>query len=84
MAGPQSFLDNLANLCIVMAVAVEHVQANRDEFIEKASERHVQQFRQSVSHIRTLADQLEQDFKHIESKIGERASKQERASEATA
>ncbi len=41
MATTRSFLDNLANLRLVLSVALEHIQANRDQFLKAGTaERH--------------------------------------------
>jgi hypothetical protein len=37
MAAPQSFLDNLKNFRLVMSVALEHAQENRDQFLISAT-----------------------------------------------
>jgi hypothetical protein len=62
MAGPQSFVDNLKNLQLVMSVALEHVQENRNQFVRDASEDQAQQAEMSVRRIRTLVEQLETEF----------------------
>ena len=70
MAGTQSFLDNLENLSLVMAVALEHAQANHDEFIRKASGNQIRQFERAISRLRTFADELEREFTNIEYRVG--------------
>src|SRR5437879_4385385 len=37
LASPTNFLDNLKNLGVVMSVALEHVQGNRDQFAKSAT-----------------------------------------------
>src|SRR6266404_3737676 len=37
MADPQSFLDNLKNLRLVLSVALEHTQQNRNQFLKSAT-----------------------------------------------
>ena len=66
MADPRSFLDNLKNLRVVMAVALEHTQENRDRFVKNATGEQVRQVERYVSQIRTLAEQLEKEFNTLE------------------
>jgi hypothetical protein len=62
MAGPQSFVDNLKNLQLVMSVALEHVQENRNQFVRDATGEQAQQSEMSIRRIRTLVEQLEKEF----------------------
>jgi hypothetical protein len=66
MADSKSFLDNLKNLRVVMSVALEHVQENRDHFVKDATGNQVRQFEKSISQIRTLADRMETEFNTLE------------------
>jgi hypothetical protein len=66
MPDPQSFLDNLANLRLVMSVSLEYLQANREQFLKSAAGQQVRQAERSISNIRSLAEQLEQEFRDME------------------
>jgi hypothetical protein len=66
MPDPQNFLDNLTNLRLVMSVSLEYLQANRDQFLKTAAGQQVRQAERSVSSIRSLAEQLEQEFRALE------------------
>lgn len=66
MAAPRSFLDNLANLRIVMSVALEHVQATREQFLKTATSEQIRQVQTLISKIQTLAEELEKEFKSLE------------------
>jgi hypothetical protein len=66
MPDPQNFLDNLTNLRLVMSVSLEYLQANRDEFLKTAAGQQVRQAEKSISSIRSLAEQLEQGFRALE------------------
>ena len=59
---PADFLDNLKNLGIVMSVALEHVQDNRNQFVRDATGDQAQQAEMSIRRIRTLVEQLEKEF----------------------
>ena len=72
MADPKSFLDNLKNLRLVMSVALEHMQENRDHFVKDATASQVRQFEKSISQIRTFADRIETEFNALEYLIGKR------------
>jgi hypothetical protein len=72
MAELGSFLDNLKNLRLVLSVALEHIQANRDEFVNEATGNHVRHFERYISQIRTLAEQMEREFNTIEYLIAKR------------
>jgi hypothetical protein len=71
MADPRSFLDNLANLHLVMSVALEHLQGNRDEFAATSAREHVTQAQTLVGRIRNLAAELEKEFQALESLVAE-------------
>jgi hypothetical protein len=66
MPTPQNFLDNLENLHLVASVALEHVQANRDEFVRAASGGEVRHAEKCICQIRVLALQLEKEFVILE------------------
>ncbi len=72
MADPKSFLDNLKNLRLVMSVALEHIQENRNQFVKNATANQVRQFEKSVSQIRTFADRIGTEFNTLEYLIGKR------------
>ena len=72
MADGQSFLDNLKNLRLVLSVALEHVQANRNQFVKDATGNQVRQFERSITQIRILAEQLEREFNTLEYLIAKR------------
>jgi len=71
MAAPQNFLDNLENLQIVMSIALEHVQDNRDQFAKSATGVQVRQAEKSIHQIRVLITQLEKEFTILEYWIAE-------------
>jgi hypothetical protein len=72
MANAKSFLDNLKNLRLVMSVALEHIQENRNQFVKNATESQVRQIEKSISQIRTFADRIETEFNTLEYLIGKR------------
>ena len=72
MADGQSFLDNLKNLRLVLSVALEHVQANRNQFVKDATGTQVRHFEKSITQIRILAEQLEREFNTLEYLIAKR------------
>jgi hypothetical protein len=72
MADGQSFLDNLKNLRLVLSVALEHVQANRNQFVKDATGNQVRHFERSITQIRILAEQLEREFNTLEYLIAKR------------
>ena len=67
MPDPHNFLDNLTNLRLVMSVSLEYLQANRDQFLKAAAGQQVRQAERTISNIRSLAEQLEQEFRALES-----------------
>jgi hypothetical protein len=69
MPDPQSFLDNLANLRLVMSVALEHIETNRDEFLKSATGQQVREAERSINNIRTLAEELENEFHVLETLV---------------
>ena len=66
MPDPQNFLDNLTNLRLVMSVSLEYLQANRDQFLKAAAGQQVRQAERTIGNIRSLAEQLEQEFRALE------------------
>ena len=78
MPDPQNFLDNLTNLRLVMSVSLEYLQANRDQFLKTAAGQQVRQAERTISNIRSLAEQLEQEFRALETS----AMQQRRPSES--
>jgi hypothetical protein len=74
MAGPQNFLDNLENLRLVMSVALEHIQKNRDRFVKDATGEEMRHAEGSMSKIRSLAEQLEEEFNALGHAIAMRGS----------
>lgn len=69
MAGPQSYLDNLENLRLVMSVALEHAQKNREQLLKNGTGEQVRQAERSISKVRSLAEELEKEFNVLESFI---------------
>jgi hypothetical protein len=69
MADSRSFLDNLTNLRIVISVALEHLQANRDHFPKTGSAEQIRQAERLVASIRSLAEQLETEFRALETQL---------------
>jgi hypothetical protein len=49
MAGPQNYIDNLENLRLVMSVALEHTQKNRDQFLKNSTGEQVRQAERLIS-----------------------------------
>ena len=68
---PQNFLDNLENLRLVMSIALEHVQDNRDQFAKSATGVQVRQAEKAIYKIRVLITQLEKEFTILEYLIAE-------------
>jgi hypothetical protein len=66
MADPQSFLDNLKNFRLVMSVALEHAQENRDQFLTSATAEQLRQAEIAISKVRSLAELLEKEFQVLE------------------
>src|SRR5260370_42464051 len=71
MPDSRSFLDNLANLHVVMSVALEHVHGNCHEFAATCPREHMSQARTLVSKIRNLAAYLGQQFKSLGSLLAD-------------
>jgi hypothetical protein len=74
MANTLSFADNLKNLRLVALVAL-HAQENGNQFVKDAPDRHLQEFENYVSKIRTLAGQLEKEVDAIEYLISKRPAR---------
>jgi hypothetical protein len=72
MTEPKSFVDNLKNLRLVMSVALEHLQENRNHFVKDATGNQIRQAERSISQIRSLADRIETEFNTLEYLIGKR------------
>ena len=72
MPDSHSFLDNLANLRLVMSVALEHIQAHREQFLKAASGPQVRQAERSISNIRGLAEQLENEFRILDDLVAQK------------
>ena len=70
MADPQSFIDNLKNLLVVMSVALEHTRKNLNEFTKNGTAYQTRQAERSVAKIRTLSAQLEKEFDALDYLIG--------------
>ena len=49
-----------------MCVALEHAQQNCDQFLKSATREQVRQAEISISKVRSLAEQLEKEFKVLE------------------
>ena len=72
MAEPGSFLDKLKSLRLVLSIALEHIQASRNEFVNDATVNQVRDFERRISQIRPLAEQMEREFNTIEYLIAKR------------
>ena len=66
LASPTNFLDNLKNLGVVMSVALEHVQGNRDHFAKSATDVQARQAEKSIGTIRALTVKLDKEFTILE------------------
>jgi hypothetical protein len=71
MEVPRSFLDNLANLRLVLSVAFEYFQANREQFLRRTSGEQIRQAETLISKIRSLAEELEKEFKVLETSLSQ-------------
>jgi len=67
MTAPRRFVDNLANLRLVMSVALEYFQANRDQFLKTTPGQERRQAETLISKVRSLSEELEKEFKLLES-----------------
>jgi hypothetical protein len=66
VADATTFLDNLKNLGLVMSVALEHIQASRNEFAKDATGNQLRTFERFITQIRTLSEQIEREFNTLE------------------
>ena len=66
MAGPQGFLDNLENLRLTTAVALEYIQEHLQEFVKSAAPNETRQAERLISKNRSLSEQLEREFSTLE------------------
>jgi hypothetical protein len=71
MAATRSFLDNLTNLRLVLSVALEHFQANRDQFVKTGSAEQMRHAETLISKIQTLAEELDKEFTAVQSLIAQ-------------
>ena len=71
MAATRSFLDNLANLRLVLSVAVEHIQTNRDQFVKSGTPEQMRQAQTLISKIQTLAEELDKEFTALENLVAQ-------------
>ena len=71
MAATRSFLDNLANLRLVLSVAVEHIQANRDQFVKSGTADQMRQAQTLISKIQTLAEELDKEFTALDNLVAQ-------------
>jgi hypothetical protein len=71
MAATRSFLDNLANLRLVLSVALEHIQANRDQFVKTGTAEQIRQAQTLISKIQTLAEELDKEFAALEKLVAQ-------------
>jgi hypothetical protein len=67
MTVPRRFVDNLANLRLVMSVALEYFQANREQFLKTTPGEQRRQAETLISKVRGLSEELEKEFKLLES-----------------
>ncbi len=72
MTEPKSFVDNLKNLRLVLSVALEHIQENRNQFVKNATGNQVRQAERTLNQIRTFADRIETESNTLEYLIGKR------------
>jgi hypothetical protein len=66
MFSPQSFVDNLKNLELVMSVALDHVLENRDDFLDNATRSQLRKAENAIRKIRGHIELLEKQFDHLE------------------
>ena len=71
LASPTNFLDNLKNLAVVMSVALEHVQSNRDQFAKSATGVQARQAEKSICAVRALTVQLDKELTIFEYLLAE-------------
>ena len=71
MTAPRSFVDNLANLRLVLSVALEYFQANSNQFLKSTSGEQRSQAETLINKIRSLSEELEKEFKLLENSLTE-------------
>jgi hypothetical protein len=71
MAATRSFLDNLANLRLVLSVALEHIQTNRDQFVKTGTAEQMRQAQAIIRKIQTLAEGLDKEFTALENLVAQ-------------
>ena len=71
MTAPRSFVDNLANLRLVLSVALEYFQANCHQFLKSTSGEERRQAETLINKIRNLTEELEKEFKLLENSLTE-------------
>jgi|GraSoi_2013_40cm_1033754.scaffolds.fasta_scaffold19993_5 hypothetical protein len=71
MATTRSFLDNLANLRLVLSVALEHIQANRDQFLKAGTAEQMREAQRLISKIQTLIEELDKEFTALETLLSQ-------------
>lgn len=64
-----NFLDNLENLRLVLSVALEHFQHNRNVFVRSAQPGETRRAEASMAKSRTLIEQLLGEFAALESQL---------------
>ena len=69
MTAPRSFVDNLANLRLVLSVALEYFQANSHQFLKSTSGEQRSQAETLINKIRSLTEELEKEFKLVENSL---------------
>jgi hypothetical protein len=69
MTAPRSFVDNLANLRLVLSVALEYFQANSNQFLKSTSGEQRSQAETLINKIRSLTEELEKEFKLVENSL---------------
>ncbi len=71
MTAPRSFVDNLANLRLVLSVALEYFQASSHQFLKSTSGEERRQAETLINKIRSLSEELEKEFKLLENSLTE-------------
>ena len=71
MTAPRSFVDNLANLRLVLSVALEYFQAHSHQFLKSTSGEERRQAETLINKIRNLTEELEKEFKLLENSLTE-------------
>ncbi len=68
MTAPRSFVDNLANLRLVLS-ALEYFQAHSHQFLKSTSGEERRQAETLINKIRSLSEELEKEFKLLENSL---------------